>query len=86
MVQAGLTPAEALQTATCNPARYLDQEKDFGTVETGKAADLVLLEENPLTDICNTRRNAAVVVGGKLLTREVLDAMLADVEAAASKE
>jgi hypothetical protein len=86
LVQAGLTPTEALQTATRNPARFLDQEKDFGTLEKGKVADLVLLDANPLMDITNTRQIAAVVVGGKLLTKELLHKMLADVEAAANRE
>jgi hypothetical protein len=86
LVKAGLTPTEALQTATRNPARYLDQEKDFGSVGIGKVADLVLLEGNPLLDITNTQKIAAVVVEGKLLTREMLNKMLDDVEAAASRE
>src|SRR5262249_27449919 len=56
LVEAGLSPMAALQTATRNPAKYLDQLKDFGTVEQGKIADLVLLEADPLQDIKNTRK------------------------------
>ena len=50
-VAAGFTPAEALQTATLNPARFLGMENDLGTIEKGKLADLVLLDANPLDDI-----------------------------------
>lgn len=86
LVEGGLTPMEALQTATRNPAEYLGMLNAFGTVEKGKTADLVLLEANPLEDIKNTRRIAAVMVGGKLLPKEQLQQILADVEAAASKK
>ncbi len=85
LVRAGLTPMEALQAATRNPAQYLGRSKELGTVEAGKIADLVLLDANPLEDIGNTRRIAAVVVGGKLLRREALRAMLDKVEAANRK-
>jgi hypothetical protein len=84
LVEAGLSPMAALQTATRNPARYLDQLKDSGTVEQGKRADLILLDADPLTDIKNTRKIAGVIVGGRLLTREALGKVLADVEAAAN--
>jgi imidazolonepropionase-like amidohydrolase len=80
LVEAGLTPLAALQTATRNPARYLDRLADLGTVEKGKIADLVLLNANPLDDIRNSQRIAAVVTRGKLLDRETLRKMLADVE------
>jgi imidazolonepropionase-like amidohydrolase len=79
LVKAGLPPMEALQTATLNPARYLGQLKDLGTVEQGKIADLVLLEANPLAKIENTQRIAAVVAGGKYFPRETLRKQLADV-------
>jgi imidazolonepropionase-like amidohydrolase len=82
LVRAGFTPLEALQAATRNPARYFDRLNDLGTLEQGKLADLVLLEANPLADIRNTRRISAVVVGGRLLPRELLRKMLDEVEAA----
>jgi hypothetical protein len=85
LVQAGLSPAEALQAATLNPARFLGREKDLGSLENGKLADLVLLDANPLDDIANTKRIAAVVYGGKLYPRASLDEMLAKVEAFAGK-
>lgn len=68
-VQAGLTPREALQTATRNPAEYLGQLAHLGTVEVGKLADLVVLDANPLDDIRNIRKIHAVVVGGNLLPK-----------------
>lgn len=80
-VAAGLSPLEALQTATVNPARFLERTADFGTVEKGKVADLVLLDANPLEDIANTRRIRAVVANGRLFVREDLDRILADAEA-----
>ena len=86
LVKAGLTPMEALQTATLNPARFNNREKDLGTVEKGKIADLILLDANPLVDISNTQKIASVIYGGKLLLRADLDKMLADVEALASRK
>lgn len=86
MVEAGLTPMEALQTATLNPARLLGMEKDLGTVEKGKIADLVLLEANPLDDIRNTQKINAVVVSGRLLDRKALDGLLTQAEAAANQQ
>jgi len=84
-VKAGLNPMEALQTATRNPAIYLGLIETVGTVEKGKKADLVLLEASPLENISNTKRIAAVVVGGRLIPKVSLDKMLRDVEAAAGK-
>jgi imidazolonepropionase-like amidohydrolase len=85
-VQAGLSPFDALKTATLNPAKFMRREKDLGTIERGKLADLILLDANPLEDIKNTKRIAAVMVNGKYLTKEVLEKMMADVEAAAKKK
>ena len=72
---------EALQTATYNPAKCLGKLGSMGTVERGKVADLVLLDANPLQDISNTQRIAAVVVGGKIFDKTTLQKMLAQVEA-----
>ena len=66
-VEGGFTPMEALQAATLFPARILRVADRLGTVEAGKEADLVLLDADPLADIGNTRRIAAVVVRGVLL-------------------
>jgi imidazolonepropionase-like amidohydrolase len=83
MVEAGLTPMEALQAATRNPARFLHREHELGTVAEGKRADLVLLDGDPLAGIRNTTRIRAVVARGELYERAALDRMLAEAEAAA---
>jgi imidazolonepropionase-like amidohydrolase len=85
LVQAGLTPAAALRTATISPAVFLGREQDLGTIAKGKLADLVLLDANPLKDIANTTRINAVVVNGRLLERKALNNMLNQVEAVASR-
>ena len=86
LVAAGLSPLEALQAATLNPARYLGKENDLGTVEKGRIADLALLEANPLDEIGNTRKIAAVVTAGKLHPKAELQKMLADIEVLATKK
>jgi imidazolonepropionase-like amidohydrolase len=63
-VAAGFTPLEALQTATLNPADFYNRRSDFGTVQIGRIADLVILEANPLDNIANTRKIAGVVADG----------------------
>jgi hypothetical protein len=85
LVRAGLTPTEALQTATLNPARFLGEEATMGTIEVGKIADLVLLKGNPLDAIENTARITAVVRDGRYLNRDDLDQLLDDAELAARK-
>lgn len=80
LVQAGLTPMQALQAATMRPAEFLGRSREQGSIEVGKRADLVLLDANPLEDIHNTQKIRAVVLSGKLLGRDELDALLAGVE------
>jgi imidazolonepropionase-like amidohydrolase len=82
-VAAGFTPMEALQTATLNPAKFLGMEDRLGTIEKGKAADLVLLDANPFDDIRNTQKIEAVIVNGRYFSRGELDKMLVRVEEAA---
>jgi imidazolonepropionase-like amidohydrolase len=86
LVHSGLTPAEALRTATINPATFLGVTDSLGTVARGKVADLVLLDANPLADIANTKRIRAVIQGGRLLDRRALDAMLARARARAAAD
>lgn len=81
LVDAGLTPLEALRSATLAPARYLGLEDSHGGVEPGMTAELALLDGNPLEDIGNTQRIRGVVLNGRWLDREALDGMLARVEA-----
>jgi len=84
LVRAGLTPMEALQSATISAARFLGEEREFGSVEEGKVADLVLLDANPLADISNIKRIDAVIFGGKLISKPELERLLARVEDVAS--
>ena len=76
LVRAGLTPWQALAAGTVNPATYFGARKEWGTIEPGRRADLVLLAANPLEDITNTSRIAAVAVGGRWLERAELDRMI----------
>jgi imidazolonepropionase-like amidohydrolase len=80
LVHAGLTPAEALQTATINPAAYFGLSEGLGSIAEGKVADLVLLDANPLEEIANTHRIRAVFYDGGYYTRRDLDRMLDGVE------
>ena len=85
LVQAGLSPMQALQATTLNPATFFGLEKDLGTIEKGKIADLVLLDANPLEAIGNTKRIDAVVYRGKLYPKAALDEMLNKVAALAAR-
>lgn len=67
-VEAGMTPYEALRTATVVPAEFLGRSAVLGTVEEGKRADLVLLEADPLESIDNARQRVGVMVRGKWLS------------------
>lgn len=67
LVDAGLTPLQALRAGTLNPARYLGAADSMGTVAAGRVADLLLLDADPLQDIRNTLRIFAVVHDGRLI-------------------
>ena len=77
LVAAGLTPREALESATIAPARFFEAEKKLGTIEKGKMADLVILGANPLEDIRNVRKVQGVIAHGRYLSRKDLDEILA---------
>jgi imidazolonepropionase-like amidohydrolase len=76
LVLAGLTPQQALRSATVGPAEFLNRTETQGTIAPGKRADLVLLDGNPLDDITNTQHIRAVVVNGKAFERNGLDQLL----------
>ena len=76
LVAAGLTPYQALEAATRNPAEFLGQSTEWGTIEVGKRADFVLLQANPLSDIRNTLRIDGVMLGGRWLGAAERQAMI----------
>ena len=86
LVKSGFTPLQALQSATFNPALFMSKMDKYGVVELQRAADLVLLDANPLDDIRNTRRIFGVVMGGKYYSRRDLDTILQQVEKLAAQE
>jgi imidazolonepropionase-like amidohydrolase len=75
LVEAGLTPLQALQAASRDAAKEMGVSKDVGTIEAGKVADLVLLDADPLANIANTRKIDAVVLRGQLFSREEFSSM-----------
>ncbi|HMA23319.1 MAG TPA: amidohydrolase family protein, partial [Gemmatimonadaceae bacterium] len=72
LVAAGLTPAEAIRAGTSSAARIVGAERELGSVEQGKLADLVILDADPLADIRNTRRIAAVIRDGRVIDRAAI--------------
>jgi hypothetical protein len=76
LVECGLTPMRALQAATLNPAKFLGRQHLYGSVGVGKAADLVLLDADPLKDIANTKKIIAVIQSGKLYNNRALQDIL----------
>jgi imidazolonepropionase-like amidohydrolase len=76
LVKSGFTPAQALQAATIDPAIFMVTLDKYGVVERDHIADLVLLNANPLQDISNTQKIAAVILGGKYYSQEDLDQLL----------
>jgi imidazolonepropionase-like amidohydrolase len=85
LVQAGLSPLDALRTATLAPAEFLGKRDSMGAIAVGQDADLVLLRSNPLADIAATREIDAVLLRGRVLDRRDLDALLATVAGAVEK-
>ncbi len=72
MVDAGISPLKALQSATLSPAQYNDQEKRFGSIAVGKSAELLILNKNPLENIKNSRDINAVMFNGQLFNQAAL--------------
>ena len=69
LVEAGIPPPEVIKIATRNGAQALGIERDVGTVESGKQADMIVLSENPLDDISNTKKIETVISNGQLIDR-----------------
>lgn len=67
LVKAGLTPVEAIQAATINPAKFLKINSDYGSIEVNKKADLIILNGNPLDDISNTLDISRTLKNGKFV-------------------
>ena len=82
LVAAGLTPYEALRTGTVNAARWFGAGERRGTIEAGKEADLVLLDDDPLRDIANTRRVHGVMLRGRWLDRAAITRLLEQIAVA----
>jgi imidazolonepropionase-like amidohydrolase len=76
MADAGLTPYQVLEAGTRNAAVYLGAEREFGTVEVGKRADLVLLDADPLADVANVARRSGVMLRGRWYPEAELRAMI----------
>lgn len=83
MVEAGVPTYAVLEAATKNPAAFFGREAEFGTVEVGKRADLILVDGNPLEDIRNVHRQAGVMVRGRWLPKSDIDRRLAEIAARA---
>jgi hypothetical protein len=83
LVRAGLSPADALRSATIDAARFGGKDRDFGSIEVGKVADMVLLDADPLADIRGTGKIAGLFFNGQYLDRAALDELLAFAEAQA---
>jgi imidazolonepropionase-like amidohydrolase len=81
----GMTPAEILDRATRRSARFLRLDNSIGTIERGKIADLVLLDADPMQDIKNTQRIAAVVLRGTLYDRDGLEKLRAAVKSGSDR-
>jgi hypothetical protein len=77
LTRSGFSPYEALRAATVAPAQFLGKEQDFGTIAKGRRADLLLVDGNPLENVAVLSRPAGVMVRGRWLPRQELDAMLA---------
>ncbi len=84
-VEAGLSPADALRSATVTGPAFMGQADHYGALAAGRVADVLLLDANPLDDIANTRRIHAVVTQGRLLNRAALDELLATARARAAE-
>ena len=79
MINAGLTPLEAIQIGTINPAEFFKMKGEFGEITQGSSADLILMSANPLEDITNLKKLDGVLVRGKWLSQKVIDKKLIEI-------
>ena len=84
LTKSGLSNLKALQCATIIPAKYVGKDKDFGTIEIGKIADLVILNKNPLHDITNSKTINGVIMNGIYYNSDKIDELKAFVESVSS--
>jgi len=80
LVKGGMPTLDALRSATINAAIFMNKKADFGSIEVGKLASVVLLNKNPLENIENTKTIETVIVRGKVINRKALDSMLAQIK------
>ncbi len=79
MLNAGITPLQAIQAGTINPAKFFNMEGQFGEIKEGASADLILLNSNPLDNMENLRNPAGVMVRGRWLSRTDIDSKLEEI-------
>lgn len=75
----GMTPMESLQSATSIPAAFMGMDSELGTIESGKIADMVLLDADPLADIANTREIDTIIIGGRAIDRAERERVLGEI-------
>jgi len=75
-VEAGLSPLQALQASILNGPKYLNVEEKFGSLDSGKSADVLILNQNPLDNITATQDIYTVILKGKVFDRKALDSLL----------
>lgn len=80
MKEAGMTPYEIIKSGTANVGEYFSHQDDFGTIEKGKRADLILVNSNPLENIANIKDHSGVMVQGIWLSKEMIDQKLEEIE------
>jgi imidazolonepropionase-like amidohydrolase len=80
MVEAGLSPYEAIKTGTVNAAEHMIKPYEFGTVEEGRRADMILIDQNPFEDVRTIANPLGVMTNSVWYPRSMLDQMLHEVE------
>ncbi len=78
----GMTPMQALRSATSIPAAFMGMDAELGTIERGKIAEMILLDANPLTDIANTQKIDTVIIGGRVIDRTERERILEGIASA----